>query len=38
MKAYSVVLLALVGFLGYLLNNRGELEAKYKTSWQYFLY
>ena len=29
MKAYSVVLLALVGFLGYLLNNRGELEAKF---------
>ena len=29
MKAYSVVLLALVGFLGYLLNNRGDLEAKF---------
>ncbi len=29
MKAYSVVLLALIGFLGYLLNNRGELEAKF---------
>lgn len=29
MKAYSVVLLALLGFLGYLLNNRGTLEAKF---------
>lgn len=29
MKAYSFVLLALLGFLGYLLNNRGELEAKF---------
>ena len=29
MKAYSLVLLALVGFLGYLLNNRGGLEAKF---------
>lgn len=29
MKAYTVVLLALLGFLGYLLNNRGELEAKF---------
>ena len=29
MKAYSLVLLALVGVLGYLLNNRGGLEAKF---------
>ena len=29
MKAYTVVLLALLGFLGYLLNNRGTLEAKF---------
>ncbi|GGP04011.1 cytochrome c oxidase accessory protein CcoG [Cloacibacterium rupense] len=29
MKAYSFVLIALLGFLGYLLNNRGELEAKF---------
>ena len=29
MKAYSVVLMALLGFLGYLLNNRGTLEAKF---------
>ncbi len=29
MKAYSLVLLALVGILGYLLNNRGGLEAKF---------
>ena len=29
MKAYSFVLLALLGFLGYLLNNRGSLEAKF---------
>ena len=29
MKAYSVVLLALLGFLGYLFYNRGTLEAKF---------
>ena len=29
MKAYSVVLLALIGLLGYILNNRGGLEAKF---------
>lgn len=29
MKAYSVVLLLLVGFLGFLLSNRGEMEAKF---------
>lgn len=29
MKAYSVVLLLLVGFLGFLLYNRGDLEAKF---------
>ena len=29
MKAYSVVLLALIGLLGFLLNNRGALEAKF---------
>ena len=29
MKAYSVVLLLLVGFLGFLLSNRGSMEAKF---------
>lgn len=29
MKAYSLVLLALIGLLGYILNNRGGLEAKF---------
>lgn len=29
MKAYSAVLLLLVVFLGYLLNNRGSMEAKF---------
>lgn len=29
MKAYSVVLLLLLGFLGYLLQARGDLEAKF---------
>lgn len=29
MKAYSVVLLALMVFLGYLLHNRGTMEAKF---------
>ena len=29
MKAYSVVLILLVGFLGFLLSNRGEMEAKF---------
>lgn len=29
MKAYSVVLLVLVGFLGFLLSNRGSMEAKF---------
>ena len=29
MKAYSVVLLLLIGFLGFLLYNRGTMEAKF---------
>ncbi|MDR2206880.1 MAG: cytochrome c oxidase accessory protein CcoG [Flavobacteriaceae bacterium] len=29
MKAYAVVLLALIGFLGYLLKDRGMMEAKF---------
>jgi cytochrome c oxidase accessory protein FixG len=29
MKAYSAVLLLLVGFLGFLLSNRGSMEAKF---------
>lgn len=29
MKAYSVVLLLLIGFLGFLLSNRGTMEAKF---------
>ena len=29
MKAYSVVLLLMLGFLGFLLSNRGTLEAKF---------
>ncbi|WP_297985960.1 cytochrome c oxidase accessory protein CcoG [uncultured Chryseobacterium sp.] len=29
MKAYTVVLLAMIGFLGYLLSARGEMEAKF---------
>lgn len=29
MKAYSLVLLLLVGFLGFLLTNRGSMEAKF---------
>ena len=29
MKAYTVVLSLLVGFLGFLLYNRGEMEAKF---------
>lgn len=29
MKAYTVVLLALIGFLGFLLSNRGSMEAKF---------
>ena len=29
MKAYTVVLIALVGVLGFLLNNRGAMEAKF---------
>lgn len=29
MKAYSAVLLLLVGFLGFLLSNRGTMEAKF---------
>ena len=29
MKAYSVVLLLLIGFLGFLLYNRGSMEAKF---------
>lgn len=29
MKAYTVVLLAMVGFLGFLLTNRGDMEAKF---------
>lgn len=29
MKAYSVVLLLMIGFLGFLLYNRGDLEAKF---------
>ncbi len=29
MKAYSVVLLVMIGFLGFLLGNRGAMEAKF---------
>jgi polyferredoxin len=29
MKAYSAVLLLMVGFLGFLLSNRGTMEAKF---------
>lgn len=29
MKAYSAVLILMVGFLGFLLSNRGEMEAKF---------
>ena len=29
MKAYSAVLLLLIGFLGFLLSNRGTMEAKF---------
>lgn len=29
MKAYTAVLLLLVGFLGFLLTNRGSMEAKF---------
>lgn len=29
MKAYSVVLLLMIGFLGFLLGNRGAMEAKF---------
>ena len=29
MKAYSVVLILMIGFLGFLLSNRGEMEAKF---------
>ncbi|TXF76159.1 cytochrome c oxidase accessory protein CcoG [Chryseobacterium sp.] len=29
MKAYTVVLVLMVGFLGFLLNNRGSMEAKF---------
>ena len=29
MKAYSVVLLLMIGFLGFLLSNRGTMEAKF---------
>lgn len=29
MKAYTVVLLGLIGFLGFLLSNRGTMEAKF---------
>ena len=29
MKAYTAILLLLIGFLGFLLNNRGAMEAKF---------
>lgn len=29
LKAYSVILLLMIGFLGFLLNNRGAMEAKF---------
>lgn len=29
MKAYTAVLILMIGFLGFLLSNRGELEAKF---------
>ena len=29
MKAYSVLLVLLIGFLGFLLHNRGDMEAKF---------
>ena len=39
MKAYSAVLLLMVGFLGFLLSNRGSMEAKFikPTGSSYFV-